>query len=204
MFDYVQPVFDWYMENLNYLTITVLMAVESSFIPFPSEIIIPPAAWKAAEGDLNIYLVVLFSTLGALIGAYVNYFLALSLGRPLVYAFAKTKMAKLLMISPEKVEQAEAYFVKNGSISTLIGRLIPGIRQLISVPAGLAKMRLLPFTLYTFLGAAVWNVILALLGYYLGNNKEVLKLYYHELSIGLLVLGVLFVAYLVWKACRKK
>ena len=125
----------WYMEHMNYYTITLLMAIESSFIPFPSEIIVPPAAYKAAQGELNIWLVVFFSTVGALIGALFNYYFALWIGRAAIYKFADTKIARLCMIEPKSIEKAEQYFIKNGTVSTLIGRLVPGIRQLISIPA---------------------------------------------------------------------
>jgi len=192
----------WYMEHMNYYTITILMTIESSFIPFPSEVVIPPAAWKAAQGELNLFLVIFFGTVGALIGALVNYYLAKSLGRMLVYKFADTRFAHLCMINPEKVEKAEAYFVKNGNISTFIGRLIPGIRQLISIPAGLAKMPMTPFLVYTVLGAGVWNILLALLGYYLQSKQELFDLYYKELSYGLLALGILFVVWQVAKTFR--
>lgn len=156
------------LSHLNYFWVTVLMAVESSFIPFPSEVIVPPAAYLAANGKMNIILVVLFATLGCDIGALVNYYLAKYLGRPVVYRFAASRLGKICLLSPEKVTKAEAYFVKNGATSTLIGRLIPGIRQLISIPAGLAGMPLGPFLIYTTIGGGIWNIILAILGYYLG------------------------------------
>ncbi len=202
MLEFFQTITDWYMNNINYFTITVLMAIESSFIPFPSEIVIPPAAWKAAQGDLNIYLVVFFGTLGALIGAIFNYYIAYYLGRKLIYSFANTKLAHLLLIDAKGVEKSEKFFIKNGKISTFIGRLVPAIRQLISIPAGLAKMGLRDFLLYTTLGSLIWNVILALLGYFLYTQKELLDLYYKEVSITFLVLGVLVVIYLMYKAFK--
>jgi membrane protein DedA with SNARE-associated domain len=204
MLEFFQTITDWYMNNINYFTITVLMAIESSFIPFPSEIVIPPAAWKAAQGDLNIYLVVFFGTLGALIGAIFNYYIAYYLGRKLIYSFANTKLAHLLLIDAKGVEKSEKFFIKNGKISTFIGRLVPAIRQLISIPAGLAKMGLRDFLLYTTLGSLIWNVILALLGYFLYTQKELLDLYYKEVSITFLVLGVLVVIYLMYKAFKTK
>ena len=143
----------WYMENMNYLTITLLMAVESSFIPFPSEIVVPPAAYKARLGELNIYLVVFFSTLGALIGALFNYYLAVFIGRAALYKFANTRVARMCMIEPSSIEKAEKYFIKNGRSSTFVGRLVPGIRQLISIPAGLSRMPLKSFLVFTTLGA---------------------------------------------------
>ena len=204
MQEFLQSIIDWYMSNINYYTITLLMAIESSFIPLPSELVVPPAAWKAANGELNIYLVILFSTIGALIGALFNYYFAKILGRALVYKFADTRFARLCMADRKNIEKAEAYFLKNGSISTFIGRLIPGIRQLISLPAGLVKMKIAPFLLYTALGAAIWNVILAVLGYLFYSQKEVLEQYFEELTIALIILGILFVAYLIIKNLRKK
>ena len=145
----------WCLDNLNYWTITLLMTIESSFIPFPSEVVVPPAAWKAAAGssDLNIYLVVLFATIGACLGALVNYFLAKWLGRPIIYKFANSRLGHMCLIDEQKVKHAENYFDKHGAISTFVGRLIPAVRQLISIPAGLAQMKMGPFLLFTALGA---------------------------------------------------
>jgi membrane protein DedA with SNARE-associated domain len=197
-------VIDWYMANINYFTITLLMAIESSFVPFPSEVIIPPAAWKAAQGDLNIYLVVAFSSLGALIGALFNYYFALFLGRAVIYRFAESKVGRLMLLSRSGVEKAEAYFVRHGRSSTLIGRLVPAVRQLISLPAGLARMRLKDFILFTVIGSTAWNIVLAILGYTLYSQKELLHKYYTELTYGLLILGIGFVAYLIYKFWKKK
>jgi membrane protein DedA with SNARE-associated domain len=204
MLETFQAIVDWYMLHINYFTITLLMAIESSFIPFPSEIIIPPAAYKAAQGELNIYLVILSGSLGAMIGALFNYFLALWLGRKVVYALADTRIAHMLLVTRESVEKAETYFNKHGRSSTLIGRLIPAIRQLISLPAGLARMNLKDFILFTFIGSTIWNIVLAILGYAFWSQQELLHKYYHELSIGMLVLGVLFVAYLIYKGFSNK
>lgn len=201
----LQNVISWYDRNTNYGSIMALMAVESSFIPFPSEVVIPPAAYIASEpdSDLNIFLVVLFGTIGALIGAYINYFLALWLGRPIIYKFADTKLAHALLIDREGVEKAESYFVNHGNISTFVGRFIPAIRQLISIPAGLAKMNLGSFTLFTFLGAAIWNAVLALLGYLAHGQKDLIDKYSHELSIVLVVAVALAIAYIVIKQIIK-
>ena len=138
----IQQVEHWYENNMNYGSITALMTIESSFIPFPSEVVIPPAAYIASKPDshLNIFLVVLFGTIGALIGAYINYFLALWLGRPVMYKLADSKLGKLLLLSSEKIKKSEQYFNDHGKVSTFVGRLVPGIRQLISLPAGLARM----------------------------------------------------------------
>jgi len=192
---------DWYMSHLNYYTVTLLMAVEGSFIPFPSEAVIPVAAYKAAQGELNIYLVVFFGTVGALAGSLFNYFFALYLGRPLVYKFAASRVGKLFLLSPEKIEHAEKYFIRNGKTSTLIGRLVPVVRQLISIPAGLARMNLRDFILYTFIGACAWNIILAVIGYYLYEVREQIFPYLGYILIGL---GVGFIIYLIIKARNKR
>ena len=202
----IQKVEKWYEKNMNYGSITALMTIESSFVPFPSEVVIPPAAYVASksESNLNIFLVVLFGTLGALLGAYINYFLAFSLGRPIVYKIADSKFGKLMLLSSEKIQKAEDYFIKHGNISTFIGRLIPGIRQLISLPAGLARMNLLSFTLYTALAAGIWNTVLALLGYLAHGQADLINKYSHELSLIILGLLVLLIVYFVVKYFWKK
>jgi membrane protein DedA with SNARE-associated domain len=202
----IQKVEKWYESNMDYGSITLLMTIESSFIPFPSEVVIPPAAYIASKPDshLNIFLVVLFGTLGALIGAYINYFLALWLGRPVMYKIADSKFGKLLLLSSEKIKHAEKYFNDHGKVSTFVGRLIPGIRQLISLPAGLARMNFLSFTLYTLLGAGIWNIILALLGYIAHGQADLINLYSHELSIAILVIVGLVVLYYAVRFFLKK
>jgi membrane protein DedA with SNARE-associated domain len=204
MMAFFQSLADWYMNNMNYVTIFLLMALESTFVPLPSEIVIPPAAWKAASGDLNIFLVVLFATAGALVGASFNYFMSLWLGRPIVYAFAESKVGKLFFLSREKVEKAEAYFDNHGKSSTFIGRLVPGIRHLISIPAGLAKMDFKQFILFTAIGSTMWHTILAALSYFLYSQKDLFDKYMKEISYALLIAGVIFIAYLVVRAIRKK
>lgn len=212
---FVIRVVDWYNQHLNYVTVTLLMTIESSFIPFPSEVVVPPAAYQACNPDnatlyvtespfVNIVLVVLIATLGALIGAYINYFLSRFLGRPIVYWFADSKLGHLLLLNSEKVKKAEDYFIEHGNSSTFIGRLVPGIRQLISIPAGLAKMNIGAFTLYTILGSGSWNIILAILGYVAHGQQDLINQYSHELSYILLGLGVLFIIYLVYKGLKKK
>ena len=204
MVEYFQSLADWYMLHMNYLSITLLMIIESSFIPFPSEIVIPPAIWKAAGGDLSMSLVVVFATLGAVIGAIVNYVLALWLGRAIVYKLVETRLGKLFMLSRQKIENAEVYFNRHGRSSTFIGRLVPGIRQLISIPAGLAKMNFKQFILFTIIGSGLWNIILAILSYSLYTQQDLLKKYMSELSYILLAAGIFFVVYLVIKYRRKK
>ena len=182
------------LDNLNYWWITLFMAVESSFIPFPSEAVVPPAAWLACgpESEMNIFLVVIFATLGADIGALFNYGLAHWLGRPLVYRFANSRWGHLCLLNGEKISVAEEYFRKHGVASTFFGRLVPAVRQLISVPAGLARMNLKKFLLYTTLGAGLWNGVLAILGYVIrvsfpgikttGDVANLASSYSHELG----------------------
>ena len=197
----------WCLDHLNYWTITLLMTIESSFIPFPSEVIVPPAAYKAAGGnsELNVFLVVLFATIGANIGALINYYLAYFVGRPIVYKFANSRFGHMCLIDETKVKHAESYFDQHGALSTFVGRLIPAVRQLISIPAGLAKMKLPTFLLYTTLGAGIWNGILAAIGYYLESVvpedqlMETVKEYSHELGYIFIGLGALIVAYLIYK-----
>lgn len=202
------------LDHLNYWTVTLFMAIESSFIPFPSEAVVPPAAWKAAvTGEMSVVLVVLFATLGALIGAFINYYLAVWLGRPIVYKFANSRLGHMCLIDETKVQNAEKYFDKHGAVSTFIGRLVPAVRQLISIPAGLARMGLGRFVLYTSLGAGVWNAILAALGYYMASipgmqSEEAVmnkvKEYSSEIGIVFIVLAVAIVTYLIYKGCKKK
>ncbi len=153
--------------NLNYGTVFFLMMLESTVIPVPSELVVSPAAYHAAGGNMNIWLVILFSTLGADLGATINYVVAYFVGRPVIYKFANSKLGHLCLLNQQKVEKSEKYFYDHGMVATITGRLIPGIRHLISIPAGLAKMPYLWFLLYTTLGAGVWNCILAALGWYL-------------------------------------
>lgn len=199
-------IIDWYNAHLNYGTITLLMTVESSFIPFPSELVVPPAAYKALQADsgLNIFLIVLFASIGALIGAFINYYLAKFLGRPIIYKFVDSRLGHFLLLDSQKVEKAEAFFRDHGAISTLVGRFIPVIRQLISIPAGIAGMKLLPFTIFTAIGAILWNVILAVLGYVAHGQKDLIQAYSHEMSIGLVGLGVLFIGYMAWNAFKPR
>ena len=205
--------FKWVLENLDYWVVTLFMAIESSFIPFPSEVVVPPAAWLAmAEDSMNIVLVVVFATIGADLGALVNYFLARWLGRPIVYKFANSRFGHVCLIDEEKVRHAEEYFRKHGAASTFFGRLVPAVRQLISIPAGLSGMKLGPFLLYTTLGAGLWNVVLALIGYAiyamtdLKTTEDVYKLateYSHQIGYVLLGLAAFDVVFLVYKAVKK-
>ena len=204
----------WVLENLNYWVVTIFMTIESSFIPFPSEVIVPPAAWKAMTDDsMNIFLVVLFATIGADLGALINYYLARWLGRPIVYKFANSRLGHMCLIDEEKVHHAEEYFRKHGAASTFFGRLIPAVRQLISIPARLAGMKLGPFLLYTTLGAGIWNAILALLGYFIyrftdiktTNDVYILATKYsHEIGYVIIAVTVLIVGFLIYKGAKQK
>ena len=205
-------IYQWFQAHLNYWTITLLMTIESSFIPIPSEIVVPPAAYFAMQegSNLNIFLVILFATIGAFLGATINYYLALWVGRPIVYKFANSRLGHMCLIDAEKVETAEKYFDKHGAISTFIGRLIPAVRQLISIPAGLARMKFSTFALFTTLGAGIWNAILALLGYLLSLSvpqEELLAQIEHYnsyLSIAGYALLAFIVIFLAYKGLKKK
>lgn len=203
--------FDWFVNNASYLFVFIFMVIESSFIPFPSEVVVPPAAYLAIQkGDMNIFVIVLVATAGALVGALINYVLSLLIGRPIVYAFANSRFGHACLIDQAKVEKAEAYFDRHGAVSTFIGRLIPAVRQLISIPAGIAKMNIWVFCLFTALGAMVWNAILAFLGWWLAQHVSLDQLYesvekYNSyLTIGGLILLVLCVIYIIYNAFRKK
>lgn len=203
-------IIQWCLDNLNYWTVALLMAIESSFIPFPSEIVVPPAAYKAAAGDLSFWGVVLSASVGALVGALINYFLAYWLGRPIIYKFADSKIGRLCLLSKEKIVHAEDYFREHGVSSTLIGRLVPAVRQLISIPAGLAKMNLPSFMLFTFIGAGAWNLILALIGWFLHSvvPEDQLMDKFMEYKPYLVWVGIIifivFVAYLFISGRKKK
>ncbi len=189
--------------NLNYGTVFFLMLLESTVIPVPSELVVAPAAYHAAAGNLDILLVILFSTLGADFGATINYVAGYYLGRPIIYRFANSKWGRMCLLNQEKVEHSERYFDNHGMVATVTGRLIPGIRHLISIPAGLAKMNYWRFLLYTTVGAGVWNCILAALGWYLHTivpedqlHDKILEYgeYIKWTIIGLVVIAVVFFA----------
>lgn len=207
--------FIWFTENANYLFVFIFMVIESSFVPFPSEVVVPPAAYLACRNygvgaDMNVYIVVLMATLGALTGAFINYYLALWVGRPVVYRLADTRLAHGLLIDRQKVDRAEKYFDKHGAVSTLIGRLIPVIRQLISLPAGLSKMNVGQFALFTGIGALIWNALLGILGYWLSLHVdpnmlfEKVEEYNRYLSWGGYALLGVCVLYILWNAFGKK
>lgn len=207
---FVANVLHWYDSNMNYLAVGGLMTLESSFIPFPSEVVIPPAVYVASNPEtrsgMKVWLIVLFGTLGALLGALINYFLSMWLGRPIIYAFADSKLGHVLQLSKEKVQRAETYFNDHGIVSTLVGRFIPVIRQLISIPAGLSRMNLGAFCLFTTIGALAWNCILALLGWlaYKAADPSIIEKYSHELSIAIIILLAVVVVFFVVRYIIKK
>lgn len=207
--------FQWFVEHANYWFVFIFMMIESSFIPFPSEVVVPPAVYLACRNygigaDMNAYIVVLFATAGAMAGAFINYYLALWVGRPVVYRFADSRLGHACLIDREKVDKAERYFDRHGAISTFIGRLIPAIRQLISIPAGLSRMNIAQFALFTFLGAFLWNSILGALGYWLSIHIdpqmlfEKVEEYNRYLSWGGYALGAICIFYILWNAFRKR
>lgn len=207
--------FLWILDNLNYWVVALFMAIESSFIPFPSEVVVPPAAWKAMDPDsgMSFILVIVFATIGANIGALINYYLAKWVGRPIIYRFADSRIGHMCLIDRQKVEVAEEFFRKHGAASTIFGRLVPAVRQLISIPAGLAGMHVGKFLLYTTIGAGVWNTVLATIGWGIYRYtdykttqdvyQQALK-YSHELGYIILALAVVIVAFLVYKGLKKK
>ncbi|WP_297250285.1 DedA family protein [uncultured Prevotella sp.] len=207
--------FLWILNNLSYWVVVVFMAIESSFIPFPSEVVVPPAAWKAMDPDsgMSFVLVILFATLGADLGALINYYLAKWLGRPVVYRFADSRLGHMCLIDRAKVEKAEQFFRDHGAASTFFGRLVPAVRQLISIPAGLAGMNVGRFLIFTTLGAGAWNTVLALIGWGIykytdlkTTNDVYLQAvkYSHEIGYVLLALAVVVVGVLVYKGLKKK
>ncbi|MBQ6768907.1 MAG: DedA family protein [Prevotella sp.] len=193
------------LSNLNYPTILFLMLLESTVIPVPSELVVAPAAYHAASGELNVLLVVLFATIGADLGASINYFVALYVGRPVIYKFANSRWGKLCLLNQQKVEKSERYFDEHGIVATLTGRLIPGIRHLISIPAGLARMSYWKFLLYTTIGAGLWHAILAAMGWYLSTFvpedqlESTIEQYNHYIVGAIVGIVVLVIAYFVAK-----
>ena len=201
---------NWLLSNLTYPNILLLMLLESTVIPVPSELVVAPAAYHAASGELNVFLIVLFATIGAGIGASINYVVALYVGRPVIYKFANSKWGKMCLLNEEKVKKSETYFDRHGIVATLTGRLIPGIRHLISIPAGLARMNYWKFLLYTLIGAGAWHSILAGLGWYLHSIvpedqlEATISRYNHYIVLAIVAVVVLVAAYFVYKHYRSK
>ncbi|MFW2379579.1 DedA family protein [Aliarcobacter butzleri] len=185
------------VSSLGYFGIFIMMFLESSFFPFPSEVVMIPAGYLASKGEMNIYLVLLFGILGSLAGALFNYYFAIKLGRAFLLRYGK-----YILVSEETILKMEEFFKNHGHISTFSGRLIPGVRQYISLPAGLARMNIFVFSLYTSLGAGIWVLILTILGYFLGNNQALVKEYLHIIVIVILILLTIF-AYFYYRRVKK-
>ena len=201
---------DLLLQHLDYLNITLLMLLESTVIPVPSELVVAPAAYYAAGGNLNVVLVVLVATIGADIGASINYVVARYVGRPVVYKFANSKVGHMCLLNEEKVKKSEEYFDKHGVAATLTGRLIPGIRHLISLPAGLTKMNYWKFLLYTTIGAGAWHAILAAMGWYLHSIvpedklNETIEKYNTYIIAGIIAVVAIVIVFFVVKHKRSK
>ena len=189
----VDLIFDW-----GYIGIFIMMAIESSFIPFPSEIVLIPAGYLASQGEMSVWMIMLSALSGSLVGALINYFLAFTLGRTLL-----EKYGKYFFIKEETLLKMDTYFSKHGAISTFTGRLIPGIRQLISIPAGLCKMNLAKFVSYTALGASIWALILTLLGYFIGENQELINSYLKQITI-VVMIGLVIISAIYYKLEKQK
>ncbi len=184
--------------QFGYPGITILMFLESSFFPFPSEVVVPPAGYLASQGSMSLWVVVACGTLGSLLGGIFNYWLALTVGRAFLF-----KYGHYFLISEKTLNRSEAFFIRHGHISTFIGRLVPGVRQYISLPAGLSRMHLGLFCLFTSLGAGIWVVILALLGYFFGRNQELLMDKLHQIMFIILPACLLLIAAYIWWHWRK-
>jgi len=197
-------IFAWLLglaQHLNYLTIGSLMAIESSFVPLPSELIIPPAAYLASLGHLNVVWIVVVGVIGSVVGSSINYLIAMWLGRLVIFELANRKWARFFLVTPEKLLKAEKDFLKSANSATFVSRLIPVARHLISIPAGFCGMPYGSFVLYTALGSTIWVSILAALGYFLGANQALLHRYAELISWSLLAVVILWLA---WIILRKK
>ena len=198
------------LSNLNYGTILFLMLLESTVVPVPSEFVVTPAAYHAASGQLDVWLVILFATIGADLGASINYVVAYYVGRPVIYKFANSRWGKMCLLNQEKVEKIERYFDDHGIVATLTGRLIPGIRHLISIPAGLARMNYWKFLLYTTIGAGCWHAILAALGWYLhaivpeDQLNDKIEEYAEYIKLIIVAIVVIAIGYFLIKSLLKK
>lgn len=198
------------LSNLNYGTILFLMLLESTVVPVPSEFVVTPAAYHAASGQLDVWLVILFATIGADLGASINYVVAYYVGRPVIYKFANSRWGKMCLLNQEKVEKSEHYFDDHGIVATLTGRLIPGIRHLISIPAGLARMNYWKFLLYTTIGAGCWHAILAALGWYLhaivpeDQLNDKIEEYAEYIKLIIVAIVVIAIGYFLIKSLLKK
>ena len=192
--DLVDLIFDW-----GYLGIFIMMAIESSFIPFPSKIVLIPAGYLASQGEMSITFIMASALSGSMVGAFINYYLALLLGRKFLIRYGK-----YFFIKEQTLQKMDEFFIKHGHISTFVGRLIPGIRQLISVPAGIAKMNIGIFSIYTALGAGIWALVLTLLGYFIGENQELIDIYLKQITMVVLVILAILSAGYIYYQKRKR
>ncbi|BAU23893.1 membrane protein [Caldimicrobium thiodismutans] len=186
-----------FFEKSSYFGVFFLMALESTLVPIPSEIIIPPAAYLASKGKMNLFGVILSGTLGSLAGALLNYSLALKFGRPAFLRFIR-RYGKYVLLTEISFMKMEGFWHNHGHISTFVGRLLPGLRHVISIPAGFARMALGIFCLYTTIGALLWCTFLAICGYYFGKNEALLKEYLHKGSYGLILFCIILISAYVW------
>lgn len=199
-----------FLDNLNYGTVFLLMLLESTVIPVPSELVVSPAAYHAAAGEMNVFLVILFATIGADCGATINYLAGYYLGRPIIYRFANSRWGHACLLNQEKIERSERYFNDHGAVATITGRLIIGIRHLISIPAGLARMNYWRFLLYTTIGAGVWHAILAALGWYLhtvvpeNQLNATIEVYGEYIKWGIIALVVVVAAFFIVRHLLKR
>lgn len=203
----ITAIIEWYLNHLNYWVLTILMILENSIVPLPAELIVTPAAYRAANGEMSLTMLIICTTFGSVVGAIINYYISRSLGRYVIFKFVDSRWGKLLLLNREKLEQAEQLFLRHGKISTFFGRLLPIGRQLISIPAGLAKMNIASFIIFTAIGSAIWNGLLSGIGYYLANIlpqdqlQDALEKYSLEVSLGFIVILAI---YLIGKNLLKK
>jgi len=198
----LQTLIEWLVSTigrLGYPGIATLMFLESSFFPFPSEVVMPPAGYLAAQGRMNLWVAIAMGTLGSLLGALFNYWVAVRFGRPFLERYGK-----YLFISEETLKKAEQFFLNHGHISTFIGRLLPGIRQYISLPAGLARMKVPTFCVFTALGAGIWSAILAWVGYWVGYNQELVAQYLHSITVTIIAACAIIIALYLHHLRKKK
>lgn len=186
--------------KLGYLGVFLLMAVESSFFPFPSEVVVPPAGYLASQGEMNLIVVIIVAVLGSIAGSLLNYYIALKLGRAFILRYAK-----YFFLTPERFESFERFFNTHGEITTFVGRLIPGVRQYISFPAGIVRMNLKRFIIFTALGTGIWCIVLAIVGYLIGNNMDLIKENVDTISLIVLpLLALLVIVYIIIHKRRNK
>jgi membrane protein DedA with SNARE-associated domain len=198
----LERVFDWIIHTVDqwgYGGLVIMMAIESTILPFPSELALIPAGYLGAQGRMDPLLAILAGAVGSLIGASLNYFVSMRLGRPIM-----ERIGSYVFVTPERLDAADRYFAKHGEITTFVGRLIPGIRHLISIPAGVSRMSYARFALYTTLGAGLWSAVLVGIGYWVGNNEALWRPMLHKATLWLFGGIVVLVAIYVWRHRRQQ